>query len=137
MHEGVVPPPTPVGTKEIKLLTDEENSIRLASFFVVMKLFKRFENDKDIKSLSIENASQTCQRMEDDSSFCAYTTEWIQSIDRGGLFSVSDSTFNMFKAEHLACLNQQCNKDEEIHTIIADETVQLKWKPVRVNVIDE
>ena len=78
----------------------------------------------------------------DDSSFYAYTTERIQSIDRGGLFSVPDSTFNLFKTievrtkailpEHLACLNQ---KDEVIHTIIADETVQLKWKPVRVNVM--
>ena len=140
-------PPTPAVTKEIKLLADEENSIRLASGYVGMKLFNRFGKNKGMKASQYRECLSDMSKKGDDSSFYAYTTEWIQSIDRGGLFSVSDSTFNLFKAievrtkailpEQLACLNQQYNKDEVIHTIIAGETVQLKWKPVRVNVMDE
>ena len=61
----------------------------------------------------------------DDSSFCAYTTERIHSIDRGGLFSVTalliclrviEVRTKSFLPEHLACLNQQYNNDEVIHT---------------------
>ena len=28
-----------------------------------------------------------------ETSFYAYTTEWIKSVDRGGLFSVNDACF--------------------------------------------
>ncbi len=37
-------------------------------------------------------------RHGDDSSFFAYTTEWINAVNRGGLFLVNDATFELFKA---------------------------------------
>ena len=37
-------------------------------------------------------------RHGDDSSFLAYTTEWINAVNRGGLFLVNDTTFELFKA---------------------------------------
>ena len=39
-----------------------------------------------------------------ESSFYAYTTEWIKSVDRGGLFSVNDACFRLFRS--IECVTQ-------------------------------
>ncbi len=34
----------------------------------------------------------------EESSYYKYTTEWLHSVDRGGLYHVSDATFLFFRA---------------------------------------
>ncbi len=64
----------------------------------------------------------------------------------GGLFLINDATFELFKAiegktrkllpRKLAQTANSEKKDEIVEAISRDETVQLKWGPVGINIID-
>lgn len=96
-----------------------------------MKKLERCEGDK--AALYTECLSHMAN-VADDSSFYPYTMEWIEGINRGGLFVINDATFMFFKAvqiktqetlpKHLA-KSSNVNKATLIKTIIEDDDVQF------------
>ena len=139
---------TPViqSTNEVRLLADEQNSIRYASGFVGMKLLKQFSTSKSIKAAQFRECLSHMSKNGDDSSFYAYTSQWIDSVNRGGLFCISDSTFEFFqsievKTRQLLPLQLAgstiLNKEKLIKLIISDDRVQLKWRPIGVDIVDD
>ena len=83
----------------------------------------------------------------DDSSFYQYTLEWTESLSRGGLFLISDSTFMFFKAvevktqellpEHLSrSSHAHANKDTLIKAITDDDNVQFYWCILAIDIYD-
>ena len=82
----------------------------------------------------------------EESDYYVYTMEWLKTVDRGGLFYVSESTFLFFCAVELAA---QAFLPNHLHSssessrkglqdkIIADEDVQFYWSMVSVDLLDE
>jgi hypothetical protein len=87
--------------EEVKLLADEENVLRYASGYIGMKLLKQFKRAKGRKTAQFRECLSHMAREGEDSSFYAYTREWMDSIDRGGLFRMNDDAFLLFKAIEL------------------------------------
>ncbi len=77
----------------------------------------------------------------------AWTSEWVNAIDRGGLCRVSDGTYMVFQ-EMEVVLRSTYNKDNAkilengnrgnlVKTIIINEDVQFQWCMVTTEVEDE
>ena len=86
---------------DVMLLSDDENCLRYASGYIGMKLLKQLRKVKGAKAAQIRECLSSMSRHGNDSSFYAYTSEWIRTVDRGGLFVINDSTFEFFKALEL------------------------------------
>lgn len=127
------------------LMADEENALRYASGFVAMKLLKTLKKRDDMKSAQFRECLSHMANVGNDSSFYAYTTEWIKSVDRGGLFHVNDTTYILFKAielktkevlpEHL--LSRSAKKEDLVTKIVGDADVQQHWCMAAVDIMDE
>ena len=136
----------PVVECEVKLLADEENAVRYASGYVGMKLMKQLKNVKGAKAAQFRECLSQMSRTGEDKSFLDYTREWMESLDRGGLFDVSDDTFELVKAievktrkvlpQYLAG-SAHSSKKELLELVVCDEMVQLKWKSVGADIVDD
>ena len=71
---------------------EEENAVHYASRYVAMKLMKDLmKKDSESVAQSVECLSHMAVEGE-EADFYAYTTEWVQAVDRGGLFHTNDPT---------------------------------------------
>ena len=73
--------------------SEEENAVRYACGYVAMKLMKQFEKKDSPKGAQFVECLSHMVISGEESSFYAYTKEWVANIDRGGLFHVNDSAF--------------------------------------------
>ena len=115
-----------------------------------MKLLKQFKNARGRKAAQFRECLSKISRHGQDSSFLQYTREWIDAVNRGGLFVVNDETFELFKAielitrqvlpQHLAGNSkhpENSGKEKLVELIVRDDMVQLKWRPVSADIIDD
>ncbi len=111
-------PLTPIASETTRTQLTIE-AVQYAGGYVAMKLVNAVEY---VESLS----NMGCSGQE--SSFHEYAMEWITSIDRGGLFYMSDTTLNFFKAieiktqelipQHLSARShQQLSKNDMLKCI--------------------
>ena len=70
-------------------------------------------------------------RHGDDSSFLA-SIEWINAVNRGGVFLVNDTTFELFKA--IEGKTRELLSQQLAHTEVVAR--DLKWGPVAIDIID-
>lgn len=65
-----------------------------------MKTMKEFFKKKGQKASEFVDCLSSMAVVGNETSFYAYTiaTEWIKSVDRGGLFSVNDACFRLFRS---------------------------------------
>ncbi len=130
---------------DVELSADEENVVRYASGYVGMKLMKQLRMVKGSKAAQYRECLSHMAKTGEDSSFYAYTTKWIDTVNRGGLFEVNDGTYNFFKAvevktrqllpQHL--IESAKSKEWIIEAMLYDNMVQAHWKVVAVDVVDE
>lgn len=133
------------GRSEVRLLGDEENSLRYASGFIGMKLLKEFDKNISIKAAQFKECLSKMSKSGNDSSFYAYTREWIDTINRGGLFVVNAETFELFKAievkikevlpQHL--VHSGGKKEAVIQSVVEDRMVQSQWRLVGASIVNE
>ena len=101
---------------------EEENALCYACGYIPFKLMKRFEK------LGTEKAAQFVECLShmavggenEESSFYDYTCQWVKTIDRGGLFRVSDYGFMLFKAIEIKkkeCLPQHLRSSAQSHSL--------------------
>ena len=116
-----------------------------------MKTMKELKKKKDGKKASeFVDCLSNMAVVGNETSFYAYTTEWIKSVDRGGLFSVNDACFRLFRS--IECVTQLSlpyftqsylhvsdGKIEEsvLKGIIDDEDVQFNSSMASVDIEDE
>ncbi len=116
---------------------EEDNAIRYASGYVAMKLLKKYQKKESDNAVHFVECLSNMASLGEESSFYDYTLEWISSVDRGGLFSVNNSTFiSFFKAieiktqellpQHLAA-KPNAAKHDLIKSIEEDDEVQFWW----------
>ena len=120
------------------------STLRYASGYIGMKLLREYTMMKGAKAAQFRECLSNMSKHGDDSSFYAYTTEWIATVNRGGLFVVNDNTFKLFKAmelktreilpQHLARSGEHSLADI-LQAITSNEAVQQYWREVASNVI--
>ena len=98
---------TPRATPTIEITKDEENILRYACGYIVMKLKERFLKVKGRKATQFVECLNKMRHMEPETdgpvtSFLAYTQEWVRKVNRGGLFVISDEAYRFFVTLELA-----------------------------------
>ena len=74
---------------------EEENAVSYASGYVAMKLRKEFMKKECDKAAQFVDCLSHMV-IEGEVSDYVYTMEWLKTVDQGGLFHVSESTFLFF-----------------------------------------
>ena len=69
--------------KEARMLADEENALRYSSGYIGMKLLKELNKAKGSKAAQFRECLSSMSQHGNDSSFYAYTKEWVKAVDRG------------------------------------------------------
>ncbi|CAH1778522.1 unnamed protein product [Owenia fusiformis] len=105
---------------------EEESTLRYVAGFIpfsLMKRYRRFKGEKfGLYVLCLQNWRANDDDIEGE-SLQDYTKAWTTTINRGGLFKVSDAVYSFFYK--LECVvRQQLN----IETVMADISVNLKKK---------
>ena len=82
-------------SQSLELRSDELNALRYACGYVPYALLKRYEKRSSIKYEEfIECLGEMALRSEVGSEdFLSYTREWLEKVNRGGLFPLNDETF--------------------------------------------
>ena len=86
------------------LKAEEEQALRYVAGYIPMKLKKKYEKQpnnvralKYMECLNIMNEEKGV-----DVEFLQYTKLWVEQVNRGGLFRVSNDTYLIFRAMELA-----------------------------------
>ena len=118
-----------------ELGTDEENTIRYMAGYVPFKLmtvYERKDTQDDANVLDCLSAMAALGPVDD---FYAYTHEWTKSVNRGGLFEVSTTTFTFFRQLEILIrgmlsqylLGGSVSKEDVCDHILHDEDLISKW----------
>ena len=135
-------------TRRGSMSLEEENAIRYAAGYVLMKMKKMYKKRESVSIccclLSMEEGTT---KDEDDEakeeSFLEYTCAWLQLINRGGLFTVRDEVYNFFLElelcmypmlkSRLGVEGSSHSKNELVQTIKTDEDVLFAWSLITVD----
>ena len=83
----------------------------------------------------VECLTDMAVRGPDD--FATYAMEWMEEVNRGGLFQVSDTSFELFTTMELIITNNIPNMAEAKKRVLDDSEVDVKWLSLSVDVDDE
>ena len=82
-----------------KMTPIEENTVRYAGGFVIRKVIAKYKKKKAygdhldcLKSLILNDQDDDTEK----ASFLQYTRVWLEKTDRGGLYHITDSCFELF-----------------------------------------
>ena len=138
--------PLQIAYKQAVMGSEEENAVRYASGYVAMKLRKEYLKQDTMKAATFVDCLSHMAVVREESNFYLYTSEWIKTVDRGGLFHLNDSSFHFFRAvelvtqkhlpQHLQCTSGS-KKETFYSKIIEDEDVQFYWSMFAVNIESE
>lgn len=137
----------------IEMTIDEENILRYACGYVGMKLHNRFIRQHGVKAAVFVECIDQMYADGPSSSLLEYTREWVDRVNRGGLFDVSDAAYLLFYAIEEAMREKLTShltrsvlltpdQSEEGKRIIIDEVVrdcdvQYRWSIISVDIIDD
>lgn len=117
-----------------QLTSDEHNALRYSAGFVMASLAKKYDATGSshlvrwIKDQSEVSSAPT-------SSFYQFTKAWVEKVNRGGLFLVNDSLYDVFYSleihlsEYLktALSSQGLDKSKIVPLLCEDNEVQFLW----------
>ena len=120
-----------VGTEELQqgtLKADEEQALRYAAGYVPMKLQKKYKKQTDnptaikyVEFLSdMHEGDDEGAGSSADVDFLQYTKLWVEKVSRGGLFSINNDSYLLFRAMELTV-----RQVLDIKKISLQPTVQL------------
>ena len=134
---------TTESSSRVEITKDEESIIRYACGYVGMKLQKRFTKLKGERAaIFVDCLDQMCADGPSSSLF-DYSREWIDRVNRGGLFDVSNDAYVLFyvieeamrerltthisKSGLLTPTKSAAEKERIIDFVVKDMDVQYRW----------
>ena len=87
---------------------------------------KKFKKAKGEPSVQFFECLGSMGSIGDDSSYLKYTSECLESIDRGGLFHTNDNTFKLFRA--LEIKTQDCLQKHLLKPQLKNISARLSWE---------
>ena len=137
---------TPTAPKK-SLTRDEQNIIRYAGGYVAQRLLTRYKKEDSEKAAGFIESLSHMAVDGNESSLMDYTKEWTKKINRGGLFELSDNTFQLFQAIELALCHRLVTRlrDEDsedktaiiINSVAQDEEVLFYWSMNSIDIAEE
>ena len=137
-------------TASTYLSEDEQSIIRYACGYVGMKLYNQFVKQSGENAASFVECIDHMHAVGPISSFLEYTREWIDRVNRGGIFDTSDVAHYLFVAievamrdrltSHLqssfslAATDSQSGKEAIIDHVLSDCDVQFHWCILSVDI---
>ena len=135
------------------LSEDEQNIIRYACGYVGMKLYNRFVKQPGEKAATFVECIDHMRADGPTSSLLEYTREWVDKVNRGGLFDVSDEAYYLFIAIETAMQERltshlqssfsltpaesQSAKKAIVDHVLIDCDVQFHWCMLSVDIPDD
>ena len=143
---------TEADAAEAALLTkDEENILRYACGYIGMKLYQRFIKTPGEKAAQFVECLCNMHSEGPTSSLLDYTKEWVEKINRGGLFDISDEAYRLFVSieismrsklmEHLK--KRKLTEDSKegkaaiIDYVLNNNDVQFYWSMLSIDIEEE
>ena len=138
-------------TEHLELTKDECNILRYACGYVAMKLQLKFLKQPGNKAAVFVECLDHMEVEGSTSSLLSYTREWVDKINRGGLFDVSDEAYYLFVAIELSMRKKLMNhlkrsitlpesvegKSAIVEFVTGDSDVQFHWLILSVDIEDE
>lgn len=146
-HMSSKAPSRPPVVHAEQLNRDEDNALRYACGYVPFKLLKKYKQQSNGKAMQFVTCLTKMAANDDqnEGTFEDYTIEWLQKVNRGGLFCVSDQSYEFFRT--LECqvrarlprllTSQMGTKEELVRTIIEDQDVEFLWTMLSIDIDDE
>jgi hypothetical protein len=117
-----------------------------------MKLHERFIKQHGMKAAEFVECLDSMRVVGLAASFLDYTREWVDKVNRGGLFYVSDGAYNLFVAIEIAMqvrLTQHVKSsymlsgDESrkrkkviVEEVISNDDVLFHWNNLAVDIME-
>ena len=139
------PTASPSCASEKKRLTaDEHNALRYSAGYVMASLAKRYDAAGS-PSLARWVRDQSEVSSAPTSSFFHFTKVWVEKVNRGGLFLVNDSLYDVFHSvelilsEHLRSMpaDQGLDKSKILSLLCEDNEVQFLWSTLVFDLDEE
>ena len=145
-------------TPMIYITKDEENILRYVCGFIGMKLRQKFLKIAGEKPAQFVECLDKMYNEGPTTTFLEYTQEWVQRVNRGGLFVVSDEAYRFFLSleqatrnklpGHLietttSTLSSHSSSEEKagvsalVKSICGDDDLQFYWTFVGMDIEDE
>ena len=131
------------------LTTLEEQALRYVAGYVPMKLKQQYKKRSDLPLAFVEclDAMHTGEGDNETDDFLQYTKIWQQKVNRGGLFTVNNDTYLLFRAMEFSVrrtLNMQrigaepsLHIQEEMkHVVLNDPAVMAHWSIILGGIAD-
>ena len=104
----------------------EENIIRYVAGFVGMKLQNRYLSQDGEKAAEFVECLEYMSVQGRESSCIDYTREWIDKVNRGGLFCVSDEAYNLVVSIEISIQCALTKHLKSSHTLTMTESKSRK-----------
>ena len=134
----------PKSAPHLQLDDDELNALRYVAGFVLLSVKKAYVSTG---ATTIVNwiDRQVDGSVSSADTYYEFSKAWIDKVNRGGLFCICDTVFDMFVAmekqlrQHLADLSECYGIDKEkvITGILEEDEVQLFWEMLTVELTEE
>ena len=133
------------------LTKDEENILRYACGYVAMKLHQRFFKAPGEKAARFVECLSQMHSEGPTSSLLDYTKEWVERVNRGGLFIISDEAYRLFASIEMAMRSkltehlrkQRTTEDSKegklaiTYFVIHNDNVQFYWSLISIDIENE
>ena len=123
---------------------DQANVIRYAAGYVPFKLLKGYKQKKSPESQAIVDCLSDMAIKGDDTSFLAYTSAWIEEVNRGGLFLVNNACYIFFynleqevRKRLGTTINHTFSDKEMVDLIASDENILFHFDVLSCDIPDE
>lgn len=136
--------PTPQSPDDptVQLNTDEHNALRYAAGYVLYSMKKKY---KDKNPILLSWLEKQIDSSVNASTYYQFTKLWVEKVNRGGLYLVSDSLYEVFLAMELVLRQylRHCpqkhglNKDQVLEAMQEDNAVQFHWSLMTMDLDDE
>ena len=128
---------------------DEANALRYAAGYVLRSIKQKEEKKKSPNSAVVawikQQVSTEIDSTVNGDTYQQFTKQWVEKVNRGGLFLISDSIYELFQSmetvlrQYLPQLSTKhgINVEEVIDFILQDNEVQLSWITLAADLSEE
>lgn len=129
---------------------DEANALRYAAGYVLRSIKQKEDKKKSPNSAVVawikQRVSTEIDSTVNGDTYQQFTKQWVEKVNRGGLFLISDSIYELFQSmetvlrqylPQLSSTKHGINIEEVIDFILKDNEVQLSWTTLAADLSEE
>ncbi|XP_062508481.1 uncharacterized protein LOC134184753 [Corticium candelabrum] len=136
-------------SEQLATSTEEQKVIRYMAGYIPVSLRKKLERSSHHqKEEFILCLWGMCEDETDCEDFLAYTRHWVDRVNRGGLFIVSDLSYLLFEQlelnvrklynlSELDTSSSLCSRDEVREAVVGSDDVQFYWSQLSSDLDDD